>query len=64
MGGASIIQQALKVGVVGQIFLHMTPVVLGSGTPLFADSGERIALERLETIESPSAIHQRYRVVR
>ncbi|MBA2380586.1 MAG: dihydrofolate reductase family protein [Chloroflexi bacterium] len=64
MGGASIIQQALKAGVVDQVFLHVAPVVLGSGTPLFAQLGERIGLERIETIETPSATHQRYRVVK
>ncbi|MCH7232870.1 dihydrofolate reductase family protein [Glycomyces sp. L485] len=39
MGGASIIQQGLNSGVIDELHLHVAPVILGDGTPLFAHLG-------------------------
>jgi len=64
MGGASVIQQALKAGLVDSFHLHMAPVVLGAGTRLFDDLREPIELERTEVLESEFATHLRFRVVR
>jgi dihydrofolate reductase len=64
MGGASIIQQALAAGVVDELFLHVAPVILGSGTPLFAHVGGLIQLERAEVVESLHSTHLRYRVLK
>jgi dihydrofolate reductase len=63
MGGASIIQQALAAGLVDELFLHVAPVLLGSGTRLFEHLGGSIQLERAEVIESPSSTHLRYRIL-
>jgi len=38
-GGASIIQQALAAGLVDELFLHVAPVILNSGTRLFEITG-------------------------
>lgn len=59
MGGASIIQQAL----VDELFLHVAPVILNSGTRLFEHLGGPIQLERAEVIESRHATHLRYRIL-
>jgi dihydrofolate reductase len=63
MGGASIIQQALAAGLVDELFLHVAPVILGSGTRLFDHLGGPIQLERAEVIESRYATHLRYRIL-
>jgi dihydrofolate reductase len=63
MGGASIIQQALTAGLVDELFLHVAPVILGSGTRLFDQVGGPIQLERVEVIESRHATHLRYRIL-
>jgi dihydrofolate reductase len=63
MGGARVIQQALNAGLVDELHLHVAPLLLGDGTPLFA-ALSRIALEPLRVIESTPAIHLRYRVAR
>jgi dihydrofolate reductase len=63
MGGASIIQQALAAGLVNELFLHVAPVILCSGTRLFDRLGGPIQLERAEVIESGHATHLRYRIL-
>ena len=63
MGGASIVQQALRAGLVDELFLHVAPVILGHGTPLFEHLGGPIQLEQAEVVESKFATHLRYRVV-
>jgi dihydrofolate reductase len=64
MGGASIIQQALATRLVDELFLHVAPIILGSGTRLFEHLGGPIQLERAEVIESRHATHLRYRILR
>jgi dihydrofolate reductase len=63
MGGASVIQQALQARLVDSLHLHVAPIVLGAGTPLFDNLTAPIELERTEVIESQFAIHLRFRVV-
>ena len=61
--GASPAQQALKAGLVDELYIHVAPILLGAGVKLFADLGERsIRLEPLSTIEGPHVAHLRYRV--
>jgi len=64
MGGASIIQQALSAGLVDELFLHVAPVILSSGTRLFEHLGGPIQLERAEVIESRHSTHLRYRILK
>jgi dihydrofolate reductase len=60
MGGASIVRQALRTGLVDVVRLHVAPVLLGSGTRLFdAEAGPR--MEWLETVDTPEATHLSYR---
>ena len=63
-GHASIIQQALTAGLVDELFLHVAPVILNSGTRLFEQLGGPIQLERAEVIESLHATHLRYRILK
>ena len=60
-GGASVVQQALELGLLDELQLHVAPVLLGAGTPLFA-SGAPGRLEIVETIASTYATYVRYRV--
>ena len=66
-GGASVAQQYLTAGLLDELHLHVAPVLLGGGTPLFGDLGERAAprLESTGQLESPTGVvHLSYRVVR
>ena len=63
--GANVAQQFLKLGLIDEVSIHLVPVVFGSGTRLFEGlDGEHISLEILEVIQTPEAIHMRFRVVK
>jgi dihydrofolate reductase len=59
-GGADVIQQALRAGLVDEFMLHVVPVLFGSGTRLF--EGVDTKIELVETIPSAAVTHLRYRV--
>lgn len=63
MGGANVIDQCLAAGLVDELCLHVSPVVLGGGTRLFELAG-RITLVQRQVTESPRATHLTYQVVR
>jgi dihydrofolate reductase len=64
-GGASIIRQCLKAGLLDEMQIHLVPVLLGAGVRLFGDLGtERIELRRTSLIETASATHLRFEVVK
>jgi dihydrofolate reductase len=45
--------------------IHLIPMLLGDGIRLFEDLGpERIELRRTSSIETPSATHFRFEVVK
>lgn len=62
-GGASVVQQYLAAGHLDELFVHIAPVFLGGGTPLFANVGDA-RLEPVEVVGSPAVTHVRYRVAR
>jgi dihydrofolate reductase len=61
-GGVSIARQALDAGLADEVVLHVTPVLLGRGVPLFGT--ERADLRCVEVIQGPGAVHLRYEVAR
>jgi dihydrofolate reductase len=62
-GGASVVQQCLKAGLLDELQIHVAPVLLGNGTSLFDRLGiEPLRLEATRVIASPSATHLRFRV--
>ncbi len=63
--GATVMQQALPLGLVDEIIVHVVPILLGGGTKLFDVLDEAIALERTDVIASSQyATHLRFRVVK
>ena len=61
MGGAEIIRQAVDAGLVDELVLHLSPVLLGAGTPLFVGATRRQLVQR-EVRPSRTAIHITYDV--
>ena len=62
--GATVMQQALPLGLVDEIRVHVIPVLLGGGTPLFGALDASITLERTQALATPAATHIGFRVVR
>lgn len=62
--GASVAQQALALGLVDEVFLHVAPLALGDGVRLFDNLGDRpVKLQLLSVVDGPSAVHHRYKVL-
>jgi dihydrofolate reductase len=62
-GGANVFQQALAAGLVNELNIHVAPLLLGGGTPLFDNlDGNPPGLEIVRTVESPNVTHVTYRV--
>jgi dihydrofolate reductase len=62
-GGANVVQQCLRAGLLDELQVHVSPVLLGSGVRLF-DGGEQAKLELVRVIHSPAVAHLKYRVVK
>ena len=60
-GGASAVNQYLAAGLLDELYLHVVPVILGTGERLFGDVGDPV-LTPVEVIASPGVTHVRYRV--
>jgi len=61
MGGGDVIRQCLDAGVVDELRLHLSPIVLGVGTPLFADVSRHELVQRDVKVSS-TATHLTYEV--
>ena len=61
-GGASVAQQYLAAGLLDELQIHLTPVLLREGVRLF--DGVDADLEQVRVLHSPSVTHLKYRVVK
>jgi dihydrofolate reductase len=62
-GGASTVQQFLRAGLLDELHLHISPLVLGDGERLLVDVGQPV-LEPFAASGSSKATHVSYRVIR
>jgi len=62
-GGADVIRQYLRAGLVDDFELHIAPIVLGSGERPLDDVGD-LRLEQTRALEAPGVTHIKYLVVR
>lgn len=59
-GGANVAQQYLIAGLVGEMELHIVPILLGSGERLFDGVGDDLhGLELVRTIATDSVVHMK-----
>jgi dihydrofolate reductase len=59
MGGGDVIGQALEKGLVDEFHVHLAPMVLGGGTPLFR-AGTRQRYRQRDVRPSSNAVHIAY----
>jgi hypothetical protein len=62
--GATVMRQALPLDLDDQIRVHVIPVLLGAGTPLFGALASPVTLERTQALITPAATHIGFRVIR
>ncbi|MEV0638963.1 dihydrofolate reductase family protein [Streptomyces sp. NPDC050619] len=60
------VSEALKAGLVDEMFLHQVPVLLGGGRPflLFQPLPEHVRLRLVETAQAPGVTHLHYEIER
>lgn len=61
-GGADVIQQAIRAGLLDELTLHVVPVLLGDGTRLLDGLPNHIQLTPSRVTESPSVTHLTYSI--
>ena len=59
MGGGDVIGQAIEQGLVDELHLHLAPMLLGGGTPLFR-AGTRQRYRQRDVRPSSNAVHLTY----
>ena len=60
-GGASTVNQYIAAGLLDSLYLHIAPMLLGSGERLFEGVGDP-NLEPVKVVASPLATHIKYRI--
>ncbi|WP_418153481.1 dihydrofolate reductase family protein [Actinoalloteichus caeruleus] len=64
MGGGDVCAQALALNLVDELRIHLSPVLMGSGTPLFAHIDQRVLLSQSAVTVTPNATHLTYQLPR
>lgn len=64
VGGTQIVQQAIKAGLIDEIFIELASMLLGDGISLFSHLGQHVELERISVTEGTDVTHLHYRVVK
>ena len=59
-GGAKAAQQYLNAGLVDEMQLHMSPLLLGAGERLFDSVSDLHGLVLVETVAAPNVVHLRF----
>lgn len=62
MGGADLIRQALRDGLVDELSISIAPITPGNGKRLFEGFEERVNIEPIGVSQSPFATHISHRV--
>jgi dihydrofolate reductase len=64
-GGANAVQQYFKAGLLDEIRIHLVPILLGQGVPLFERNGTGpTELERTEVVDSSEVTHLAFRIAK
>ncbi len=65
VSAASLVQQAISLGLLDEININLVPVLLGAGRRLFDNlDNAPVELEQVRVVETPHVTHLRYRLVK
>lgn len=59
MGGGALVASVVAAGLADTLILHLSPIILGAGTPLFVNAPRRTLTQR-EVVVTPNATHLTY----
>ena len=62
MGGAEVVARSLVAGLVERLRIHLSPVLMGSGTSLFGIIDDKIQLTQIDAVVTPNATHLTYSI--
>ncbi|MFX1479345.1 MAG: dihydrofolate reductase family protein [Promethearchaeota archaeon] len=63
--GASVARQCIDAGLIDEIYIHIVPILLGDGVPLFRRKGNaKTKLKMISFTKSGQTINLRFRVVK
>ena len=63
-GGASVIQQGMRTGLLDELQIHVTPILLGGGVRLLDGDLAGVELSKTRVIDSPAVTHLKFEVRR
>jgi dihydrofolate reductase len=64
-GGANVVQEFLKAGLIDELQISLAPVLFGTGTRLFDHIGmNHIELQNTLNIQTPQATHLRFKILK
>jgi dihydrofolate reductase len=64
-GGGQIVQEYLAAGLLDELELHITPLLLGDGSRIFDNLRDPdVQLEQVRVVEAPGVTHVKYRSVK
>jgi dihydrofolate reductase len=58
MGGGDVVRQVVEAGLADELIIHLSPILLGAGTPLWGDA--RIELVQRDVVVTGTATHITY----
>jgi dihydrofolate reductase len=60
-GGGEVARQYLAAGLIDEMWLHVVPILLGAGAPLFDETTAGSNLEQVRVVDAPGVAHLNYR---
>jgi dihydrofolate reductase len=65
VSGSKIVQQAIRAGLIDEIYIDLVPILLGTGIRLFEHLGPQpIELECFSVAAAPTVTHLKFRIVK
>ncbi|MFI5708224.1 dihydrofolate reductase family protein [Kribbella sp. NPDC051620] len=61
--GGTVAAQCIEAGLLDELFIHVSPILLGQGVPLYRSTGPAVALEPISSKQVGRSTNLRFRVI-